>query len=149
MTCRRWNNALVVLAVLGLPVLPGCSDGKPRVDTSLNEGTVTGIVMVKGKPAEGGTILFNASNSERIVPHRSAPIGKDGRYTITAYTGANQVSFDGDVANKNRGVGLIKEFADVARGENTVNFDLMGEGSGKKPMIPIPDKGDRRLRAKR
>jgi hypothetical protein len=123
-----------------LPFGPGCDDGKPRVDTSLNEATVSGTVKVRGQPAEGGTILFNASNADRIVPHRTAPIDKDGRYTITTYTGPNQVSFAGEVAEKNRGVGLIMEFVDVARGQNTADFDLMGEG-GKKLPFPVPEKG--------
>ncbi len=142
MCLRRRNPALLALTLLTIPWVQGCSDGKPRVDTSMNEATVTGIVTVKGKPAEGGTILFNASNSERIVPHRTAPIGKDGRYSIKTYTGSNQVSFDGEVADKNRGVGLIKEFVEVTRDDNKADFDLLGEG-GKKPLIPIPVKGNR------
>ncbi len=118
----------------------GCGDGKPWVDTSLNEATVSGIVSVKGKPADGGTILFNASNSGRIVPARTAKIGPDGSYTVKTYTGVNQVSFDGEVTAKNRGVGLLKEAVDVAPGENKANFDLLGEGGGKKPLYPIEGK---------
>ena len=66
----------------------GCGDGKPWVDTSLKEATVSGVVSVKGKPADGGTILFNPSNSGRIVPSRTAKIGPDGSYTIKTYTGS-------------------------------------------------------------
>ncbi len=69
-------------ACLQLAGAPGCGDGKPSIDTSLNEATVTGVVSVKGVPATGGTILFNPSNSGRIVPTRSADIGPDGKYTI-------------------------------------------------------------------
>ena len=118
----------------------GCGDGKPWVDTSLNEATVSGVVSVKGKPADGGTIMFNPSNSGRIVPTRTAKIGADGSYTIKTYTGVNQVSFDGEVAAKNRGVGLLKEAVDVAAGENKADFDLLGEGGGKKPLYPIEGK---------
>jgi hypothetical protein len=53
----------------------------------------------------------------------------------------NQVSFDGEIASKNRGVGLVKEGCDVASGDNKANFDLLGEGSGKKPLFPIEGKG--------
>jgi hypothetical protein len=113
----------------------GCSDGKPWVDKSLNEATVTGVVTVRGKPADGGKILFNGNSSGRSVPIKEAKIGPDGSYTITAYTGVNQVSFDGEVAQKNRGVGLVKESCEVKSGQNTANFDLLGEG-GKK--IPFP-----------
>ncbi len=115
----------------------GCGDGKPYVDKSLNEGTVSGIVTVKGKPADGGKILFNGNSSGRSVPIQETTIGPDGRYTIKAYTGVNQVSFDGDVAYKNRGVGLVKESFEVKSGENTANFDLLGENGGKKIPFPI------------
>jgi hypothetical protein len=123
---------------------PGCGDGKPSVDTSLTEASVSGVVSVKGVPATGGSILFNPSNSGRIVPIRSAPIGPDGKYTIKTLTGGNQVSFDGEVAIKNTGVGLIKEYCDVQSGTNEANFDLMGPNSGKKiPQVEtkVPKKG--------
>ena len=121
--------------------MAGCGDGKPYVDKSLSEATVSGVVSVKGKPAGGGTILFNANNSGRSVPIRTAHIGSDGSYTIKTYTGVNQVSFDGEITAKNRGVGLLKEACDVAPGENKADFDLFGEGGGKKPLYPIDAKG--------
>ena len=119
----------------------GCGDGKPWVDKSMTEATVSGVVSVKGKPADGGTILFNGNSSGRSVPIRTAEIGPDGSYTIKAFTGVNQVSFDGKIAANNRGVGLVKEACDVTSGENKANFDLLGEGSGKKPLFPIDGKG--------
>ena len=117
--------------------LAGCNDGKPSVDTSRNEGIVKGTVRVRGTPADGGTILFNPSNSERQVATRSATIGKDGTYTITTFTGGNQVSFDGEIATKNQGVGLAREYVEVKRGENQADFDLMSPNSGKKPLMSI------------
>jgi hypothetical protein len=128
--------AILALVALAMPWWQGCGDGKPGVDTSLTEATVTGIVSVKGKPVEGGTILFNPGNSERLVASKSAPIGKDGSYSIKTYTGGNQVSFDGEVASKNRGVGLIKEFVDVRPGSNKADFDLM-TGGGKNSGFPV------------
>jgi hypothetical protein len=132
------------MALLLLPAAPGCDDGKPYVDTSMTEATVSGIVKVRGKPAEGGTILFNASNSGRIVPHRTATIGKDGSYTLKTYTGPNQVSFEGELAQKDREIGLVKEFADVKSGNNAADFDLLGEGGNKKLPFPVPVKGKSR-----
>jgi hypothetical protein len=41
----------------------------------------------------------------------------------------NRVSFEGSVATQNKGVGLLKNFADVKSGENKIDFDLMGEGT--------------------
>jgi len=130
MNLMRLRSAFLLgSALLTLAACEGCGDGKPSVDTSLTEATVTGVVSVKGTPATGGQIRFNPSNSGRIVPTRSAEIGPDGRYTITTLTGDNRVSFDGEVAAKNRGVGLMKEYADVKAGENHIDYDLMGAGA--------------------
>jgi hypothetical protein len=106
----------------------------------LNEATVTGVVSVKGVPATGGTILFNPSNSGRIVPARTAEIQPDGRYNIKTYTGDNQVTFSGEVATKNMGVGLLREYAGVQSGSNEIDFDLMS-GGGKKGPIDLEKKG--------
>ena len=110
------------------------------MDTSMTEATVSGVVSVKGVPATGGTVLFNPSNAGRIVPTRTAPIGPDGTYTIKTLTGINQVSFEGDVAVKNREIGLLKDFAEVTSGENKKDFDLLTEGSGKKLLFPMEPK---------
>ena len=69
---------------------------------------MSGTVTVKGTPATGGRILFNPSNSGRIVPTRTADIGPDGSYTIKTLTGDNRVTFDGEIATKNMGVGLAQ-----------------------------------------
>jgi hypothetical protein len=136
---RPRHTGLFLAAVLAWPACQGCDDGKPAVDSSKSEATVSGTVRVRGKPAEGGTIVFSASNSERIVPPRSAPISKDGTYQLTTFTGGNQVLFEGDVAVKNREIGLIREYVDVKRGQNTHDFDLLGEG-GKESPFPVPTK---------
>jgi hypothetical protein len=133
---------LSATALIGLAALPGCGPGTPSVDTSMNEATVSGVVSVRGVPATGGSILFNPSNSQRIVPTRTAQIGADGSYTIKTLTGINQVSFDGEVATKNRGVALIKEGVEVQSGTNTANFDLMGPNSGKHPPLPTDAAGN-------
>ena len=119
------------------------------MDTSLTEASVSGFVSVKGVPATGGTILFNPSNAGRIVPTRSAPIGPDGAYTIKTLTGTNQVSFEGEVATKNRGVGLVKDFAEVTSGTNKKNFDLLGPNSGKKILFPTDGTGAGKKGSKR
>ena len=85
------RRVLVVLALTlpGVALVAGCGDGKPSMDTSLTEATVSGVVSVKGVPATGGSILFNPSNAGRIVPTRSAPIGPDGTYTDRKSTRLN------------------------------------------------------------
>jgi hypothetical protein len=143
-------RVLVVFGLIlpGVVLIAGCGDGKPSMDTSLTEATVSGVVSVKGVPVTGGAILFNPSNAGRIVPTRSAPIGPDGAYTIKTLTGTNQVSFEGEVAKKNAGVGLIKDFAEVTSGENKKDFDLMGEGGGKRIQFPAGGKRQDARRSK-
>jgi hypothetical protein len=142
---RRRGSFLLVTIILSLATVPGCGDGKPSVDTSRNEATVTGVVSVNGVPATGGSIHFNPSNSGRIVPTRSADIGPDGKYTIKTYTGDNQVTYGGEVATKNRGVGLRRDFATVQRGENRYDFDVLGAGS-KDPTIDYTKSTQRKKR---
>jgi hypothetical protein len=142
---RRSCSFLLVTIIVSLATVPGCGDGKPSVDTSLNEATVTGVVSVNGVPATGGTIHFNPSNSGRIVATRSADIGPDGKYTIKTYTGDNQVTYGGEVATKNRGVGLRRDFATVQSGENNFDFDVLGAGS-KSPNIDYSKGGQRKKR---
>jgi hypothetical protein len=141
---RRRNAFLLTMCLWTLLASSGCGDGKPSIDTSLTEATVTGVVSVKGVPATGGTILFNPSNSGRHVPTRTAEIGPDGRYTIKTYTGDNQVTFGGEIAKKNMGLGLMKEYAGVKAGENTIDYDLMGAGSSQKTTIDLTKKMQRR-----
>ena len=131
---RHPASFVTALAAWALAAVSGCGDGKPSIDTSLNEATVTGVVSVKGKPASGGKINFNPSNSGRIVPTKSAEIGPDGSYTVKTYTGDNQVTFSGEVAIKNSGVGLIREYAVVQPGENKIDYDLMGQGNSVGPI---------------
>jgi hypothetical protein len=146
MRSSRVRYALLAFSsALLMAMNQGCGDGKPSVDTSHTEATVSGVVYVKGKPAPGGTILFNPSNSGRIVPTKSALIAEDGTYTIKTYTGGNQISFEGEVAKQNRGVGLIKEYVDVKSGEQQADFDLMGDGS-KKALYDVTKKGKMKRR---
>jgi hypothetical protein len=127
-TSRRPPAALAA-ALLAWALLPGCDDGKPYQDTSMTEATVTGVVAADGKPVtEGGEIAFNASNSGRHVPTRTATIGPDGRYSIKTYTGDNLVTYGGEVAAKHPGVGLRRDYADVHSGENTYDFDILKGG---------------------
>ena len=140
---RCCTAVMLATTILGLATVPGCGDGKPSIDTSLIEATVTGVVSVKGVPATGGMILFNPSNSGRLVPTRTAEIGPDGSYTIKTYTGDNLVTFGGAVAAKNAGVGLMREYASVQAGSNKIDYDLMGAGR-KRADIDVTKKGKRR-----
>ena len=109
-----------ILAALG----PGC-DGRPAVDSSMTEATVSGTVLVKGKPATGGEVVFNPANVDRPVGPRSAPINKDGTYTVKTLTGGNQIGFAGSLATENPGLFRLKQYYEVKRGENKKDFDLL------------------------
>jgi hypothetical protein len=131
---------------LSFATISGCGDGKPSVDTSLTEATVSGTVSIKGGPVTSGTIYFNPSNHARQVPTKTAEIGADGKYTIKTYTGDNQVTFGGAVAKNNMGVGLMREYARVEAGENKIDFDLSGGGSKKMDVIDLTKKAKMRKR---
>ena len=122
MRCPRRYLAPCVVILAGLG--SGC-DGRPAVDSSTTEATVTGTVLIKGKPAIGGEIRFNPANVDRLVGPRSAPIGKDGTYTITTYTGGNLIGFAGSLASENPGLFRFREYFEVQRGENKKDFDLL------------------------
>jgi hypothetical protein len=143
---NRAGRQLAAYALLSVPLLtlgPGCDSGAPAVDSSSTEATVSGVVTVRGVPAKGGEVRFNPSNHLRVVPTKTAPIGEDGTYKITTLTGVNTVTFDGEVAAKNQGVGLLKEYPDVRPGENKVDFDLLGEGMQAPYNMPTKKKGGR------
>jgi hypothetical protein len=103
----------------------GCGDGTPAVDTATTEATVKGIVAIRGKPVTQGTISFDPSNVKRkFEPVRSAPIGKDGSYTVKTLVGGNQVTFSGPAFDKDRQLQDVLLPFDVQAGENTFNVEL-------------------------
>lgn len=92
-------------AVLMSSLVAGCSDGKPPVETSRAEVTVSGKVTLRGKPAgPGHKVIFDPSNFGRpdVMP-KEAEI-KDGSYTITTLIGTNTVRVQGPVASKIPGI---------------------------------------------
>jgi hypothetical protein len=141
----RRSTPILPAALLLWAIVPGCGDGKPYHDTSLTEATVSGVVTARGTPVtEGGTISFNPSNSGRHVQTRSAPIGPGGRYTIKTYTGDNQVTYEGEIAKTHRGLALRRDYANVQAGENSIDFDILGDG--KNPGIDFSKMPNRKKR---
>ena len=107
-------------ALIALACLPawGCGDGAPPVESSEAEATVAGTVKVRGKPATKGTVTFDPSNIRRKnATARSAPIGKDGAYSITTLVGQNVVS-----------VTTPETERDVKLEDNSEVFVAKGEG---------------------
>jgi hypothetical protein len=112
-------------------ILPGCGDGAPRVDSSMTEATVKGVVKIDGVPATEGEIVFNPANNKRpTATPRSAPIGKDGTYTIKTLTGTNEVKLGGSLVKKSPLAGRATKVHEVTSGENT--FDYEGSSGTKK-----------------
>jgi hypothetical protein len=101
----------------------GCGSGAPPVESSMREGTVKGTVKVKGKPVNGGTIIFQPSNPKRKTEDRKAKIGKDGTYTVQTLVGENNVIIEApDVARAGLYAELIRY--DVKEGEQTYDISL-------------------------
>jgi hypothetical protein len=118
----RWPvTGLTTAACLWLAA--GCG-GTPSVTSSTSEATVKGVVRIGGKPASEGEIVFDPANYKRPdAAKRTAPIGKDGTYTITTLTGANQVRLGGSLVHKNQVLGYVTRDFEVRSGENTFDFD--------------------------
>ena len=91
--CPRPLSVIVrpLLALLVLLPLAGCSNP----DASRETATVTGKVLLFGKPPRDGKITFDSRNPNRTDTEAvTADIQADGTYTIEAYLGRNHVVID-------------------------------------------------------
>lgn len=103
----------------------GCSNGAPPVESSRAEATITGKVILKGKPAgPGHKVIFDPSNSKRAdVMPKEAEI-KDGAYTITTLIGTNAIRVQGPQANKISGIDYTPIIFEAQPGENVLDITL-------------------------
>jgi hypothetical protein len=107
----------------------GCNTFAPGLSGSAAEATVTGIVRVRGKPVTNGEITFRSSNvNRRGAPAKNAPIGKNGRYTITTLVGENSVMVVCKELFQRENQMLLDledgQMVKVGPGENTIDIDL-------------------------
>lgn len=103
----------------------GCGGSAPAVDTSSTEATVTGVVKIGSTPATEGEISFNPANYQRKdAAIRTAPIGKDGTYTIKTLTGKNEVRLSGSLAHKKPVLSRETRSVDVKSGGMTYDFEV-------------------------
>ena len=137
----RSRSATTAIGLLAL--IAGC-DGTPAVDSSKNEGTIKGIVTYKGKAVEAGDIIFDPSNHLRKTGERPAPIGSDGTFTATTFTGNNRIKVGGALLKAHPELFFMKKFMEVKRGENSVDIELVEGGDstknvpgGKMPRLPV------------
>jgi len=108
-------------------LVTGCSvgSGKPAVDGSSTESTVSGKVLLKGKPATSGTVIFDPSNYLRKnEPARRTDIQKDGTYSIKTLTGSNSIRVEGKEANTVQGADYAGLAYDVPAGQSTYDIKL-------------------------
>jgi len=124
---RRFVMRSGLAALAAVVALAGCEGGNtPSVSGSSTEVTVHGTVTYKGQPVTEGQIQFDPANIKRrdakIV---SAPIGKDGSYTIKTLQGENTVRFQLPTLSKQDfGVASASFPYDAPAGDSSFNIEL-------------------------
>jgi hypothetical protein len=109
-------------------VVAGCGDSPPPVDSSNTEATVKGMIKVNGAPSGEGEVTFDPANIDRKdAKPRTAVVGKDGTFTITTLTGANQVTLKGSFVKKHPILEHTSKEVVVKSGENTVNLEYTAD----------------------
>ena len=137
----RWLG-LALIAVTSLLIM-GCGDGSVSASGSTTEAKVTGTVMILGKPATDGEVVFDPANVNRrdASVHR-APIDKDGHYTITTLVGQNMAIVEGPAIVKNGLMVANRQAVELTAGENTVDLTVPRTTSSTAPASKKP--GSRR-----
>lgn len=116
------------LTLIVLAAVSGCGNpDAPKVTGSQAEVTVTGIVRVRGKPVNNGSISFKtATINLPQVPLREVPIGNDGRYTVKTQIGDHIVSVTCKELNdpKNRRFLENEQKIQVSSEKNNIDIDI-------------------------
>ena len=102
----------------------GCGDDRGAVDTTTAEAKVFGTVRVRGKPMNGGEILFDPSNYQRKVEPRKAKIGTDGTYSVMTLQGHNSARIFSPMTKKEPQLGYGIHTIEVQAGDNPFDIDL-------------------------
>jgi hypothetical protein len=88
----RFMNPPLLLTLLSVALLAGCGSNP---DASRETATVSGKVLLFGKPPSKGKITFDPRNPQRTdVEAVTAEIQADGSYSVTAPLGLNRVFID-------------------------------------------------------
>jgi hypothetical protein len=120
----RRHLARLASAALTAGVIVGCGGGKPPVDTSTEEGTVTGSVRIHGKAPKSGKVIFDPSNHLRRETSRETEIGADGTYSITTLVGQNIVRLETPETTGDRVLSDFDLYYDVKPGENRYDIEM-------------------------
>lgn len=120
-TWTRWLAPAVVGPLLLYIAGLGC-EGKPSVESSTTEATVKGKVVINGKEATKGKVVFDPSNYKRKdETPRTTDINADGTYEIKTLVGTNFVRVDSSEAAK--AAGLYETYSyDVPEGTSTYDI---------------------------
>jgi hypothetical protein len=124
----------VAVCAVTLVLGSGCGGGAPYTSSS-EEAAVHGTVKVQGKLVRWGTVAFEIAEADRstAIP-RTAPIAKDGTFSLKARVGTNRVSVSAPAfPNEPNAQRLIPE-CEVRSGSNTFNIEF------PPPGFPLPGK---------
>ncbi|MDX2036896.1 MAG: hypothetical protein SFX72_09605 [Isosphaeraceae bacterium] len=123
MKYERWLQLGALILPAMIAVSTGC-DSRPAVESSTAEASVTGKVVIKGKPATKGTVVFDPANYMRKdVSARSATIEPDGTYRVTTLVGLNSVRVAGPEAEAAGAAYSSLDF-EVKSGSNSFDISI-------------------------
>jgi hypothetical protein len=102
----------------------GCG-GETSATSSSEEAAVHGTVKLQGKLIRSGTVSFERSHGDRSTAMpRTAPIGKDGTYSLKTLVGTNRVYVSAPAfPNEPNAQRLIPE-CDVRSNNTTFNIEF-------------------------
>lgn len=128
---RRWDVCGRLAAGAGslavLLALAGCGSNATTGSGTSSTATVHGVVKYKGEPVTGGEITFDPTNiKRRDAKAATAPIGKDGTYTVTTLQGDNVIRFSlpPEILQKDAQLAAVNKGYDVPSGDSTFDIDL-------------------------
>lgn len=123
---RFRNHAGTLAFVLFLAC--GCDfSGAPAVPTSTEEAEVKGIVKVRGKPVNNGTIVFHSANIKRATKDVLAKINKDGTFTAKTVVGQCTVIVDCKELGSKKNLELLEaaeQAVTIEPGTNELNINI-------------------------
>jgi hypothetical protein len=116
---------------MALVLALGCSpDGaRPAPDQPASTGeeaTVSGKVMIKGKPATKGKVTIEPPYVKgKLMPEKIVEVGKDGTYQAKTYVGRNSFTVSGTGVAEAESAGTYnKKSVEIKSGANPVDLDL-------------------------
>ena len=118
------HGGLVAACAVTMFLGGGCG-GETSATSSSEEAVVHGTVKVQGKLVRSGTVSFEPPHGDRSTAMpRTAPIGKDGTYSLKTPVGTNRVYVSAPAfPNEPNAQRLIPE-CDVRSEHNTFNIEF-------------------------